>query len=66
MLVVGSTRTEYCQDCERQTIQRLEHIAKNGMGEHIARVWRCVDGDHLWGQHPGRAPQALEDLWEAS
>lgn len=66
MLAVGSTRTAYCQDCERVTTQQCTHLSKNGCGEHVASVWHCVDGDHQWGKYPGRAPQELEDLWDAS
>jgi hypothetical protein len=51
MLRVGSTRTEYCQVCERRTTQECTHLSKNGCGEHVASVWHCIEGDHRWGQH---------------
>jgi len=66
MLYVGATRTEFCQDCEKHTGQVLEHLQKNGSGDPIAQVWRCIPGDHLANMHPGRVPPELEDLWEAS
>lgn len=66
MLFVGTTRTAYCQDCERHTIQRLDHLSKNGCGKPIAQVWYCVEGDHQWGQYPGRVPPELKELWDAS
>ena len=56
---VGEIRTRYCDVCEAQTAQKLEHQAKNGVGDSVVEVWRCIPGDHLVGQHPGPVPEAL-------
>jgi hypothetical protein len=66
MLIVGSTRTHYCDHCERDTVQRLEHLSKNGVGDFVAGVWRCAECDRHVDHRPPPAPQALEDLWNAN
>jgi hypothetical protein len=63
MLMVGSTRTHYCDHDERDTIQRLEHLAKNGVGKMIAERWRCTECGSYVGDRPPPAPPELEDLW---
>lgn len=47
---IGDLRREYCDDpdCKCITVQRLEHLAKNGMGDTIGQVWRCIEADHQW------------------
>lgn len=66
MLSVGSTRTHYCDNDERETVQRLEHLSKNGIGKVIATRWRCTVCDEYVGDPPPPAPPALEELWGAS
>jgi hypothetical protein len=66
MLAVGSRRTVTARTASGFTTQQCTHLSKNGCGEHVASVWHCVEGDHQWGQHPGRPPRELEDLWDAS
>ena len=39
----GQTRTKFCEICERETIQRLDHMQKAGSGKVIAEVWTCVE-----------------------
>lgn len=65
MLVVGSTRMAFCQDCEKETGQVLQHLSKNGVGDPVAQVWRCILGDHLVNRHPRPVPKELRDMWEA-
>lgn len=62
----GQTRTKFCEICERETIQRLDHMQKAGSGKVIAEVWTCVEGDHMYGEPPGRVPPELKQMWEAS
>ena len=63
---IGETKTESCQDCERQTSQVLRHLAKNGMGESVGEKWECIPGRHWVGDHPGPVPPELRELWDGS
>ena len=53
MLSVGDRREKFCELCERVTTQRLERQMEGGqVGQSIARLWWCIDGDHVWGARP--------------
>jgi hypothetical protein len=53
-MVVGASRFVFCEECEEHTDQSLKHLSKNGMGEPIAQVWRCLKGHHYVGFCPAQ------------
>lgn len=65
MLAVGATRMAFCRDCEKETGQVLQHLQKNGSGDPVAWLWRCIPGDHLVNMHPGPVPKELKEMWKA-
>ena len=65
-LYVGATRMHYCDNCERETSQRLEHLQKNGVGTVIAQRWMCTQCDRYVGDLPPKPSSDLEALWDAS
>jgi hypothetical protein len=50
----------FCELCEDVTTQELEKLQILGSGEPGAQVWRCLDGDHIWGARPKPTPSLEE------
>jgi hypothetical protein len=46
----GDIRREYCddRDCKCVTTQRLASLLRDGSGNVIGQVWRCIEADHDW------------------
>jgi len=58
----GDTRQQFCEACESVTTQRLDKLQMLGSGEPGAQVWSCVDGGHVWGEHPRPEPHLEEPI----
>lgn len=58
---LGDTRSKFCEDCEHVTLQRLEKLLESGSGEPVGQMWRCLDGDHIYGERPPRVELPLAE-----